>query len=84
MIKDKEGKVLNFGDKVEYTDYYCSEIKYQFTIEEINSDGWIWGSDLPDEYKDDGFGGKNFHNSNVCYRVSHQPWGNSRIEFRFI
>lgn len=82
MIEDAEGKRLNFGDKVEYTCDYTGT--YQFTIEEINSDGWIWGSDIPEEYRFCHYGYNNFHNSTACYRVKSQPWGNSRIEFRFI
>lgn len=38
--------IVKIGDKVSDMDGYCGV----FTIEEINDEGWVWGSDMKVPY----------------------------------
>ena len=83
MIKDKNGNILSFGDRVIFFDDW-SGIEYVFTIELMQSDGWIWGGDIPEDHKWDYYGHENFHNPEFVVRQKRQPWGSSKLEFKFV
>ena len=53
-------KWFNIGDRVLFMGN-DGEGSYEYTVEEIDSDGHIWGSDLPQPYYGE-WGTKNFHN----------------------
>jgi len=84
MVKDKNGNDVNFGDKLRVfrSDGTSS---YTYTVEEIDSDGWTWGSDLPFSHRYTNYDyKKNFHNTSMCCeRVERKPWGTSSIQFHF-
>ena len=44
---------------------------YQFTISDINDDGWIWGEDIPDNFKYYGYDKKiNYHSPFYCINLT--------------
>lgn len=83
-MEDINGDVLNFGDRVRYYWDDNNSLFYEFNITSMDSDGWIWGDDIPEDHKyvfgDDS---ENFHNPKFCERVYINPWGRSVLEFRF-
>lgn len=84
MIRDKYYNELKIGDKVRYTSV---NITYEFTIEEIDNGGWIWGSDMTEEHRYCFDGDKNYHNPLACGKIENKPkkpWDGSKIKFHLV
>ena len=80
---DKDGNPIKMGDRVKF-EYGEENISFVFTIEHV-CDGWVWGSDIPDEHIYTGAGRINYHNTDFCVKVGYEkPWAGTVIKFNFI
>ncbi len=57
--------IVKIGDKVCDMDNYCGT----FTIEEINDDGWVWGSEMNRPYNQKKKKKKNFVDNTNTWKV---------------